>query len=386
MASLDDLLGRDPDPREPEYKAPPVHAEYDEGNGGYIQTAPLIRRPADDEILKQFGFNPDEVEIIGSPHISRWQQRSKKDDEPIWLQAYKFNIVPRLNGSMPDIEAMLKSGKVKKIASPPTTPNPYWFIFQAGDQQLGKKTRYGATEEICRRYLESVDKALEEFKGLKRFGIEGIQLSFPGDCIEGNMSQGGRNNGWLTELAITDQVKIFRQMLFHTVDAFAPLASQMIVTVVNGNHDDADRQLNQWPGAGWATHTAEAVFERLGDRPERFGHVEMQIPNKWRGAVATQVGDSVVATVHGHQWRKNGAMKWFEAQAANRHPAGGADVVQHGHHHEHRLESTASVYIIGSSTFEPCSDYWVDKHGTMARRGALTYLLRSGEPSHMSIV
>ena len=394
MSLIDEIMS-EPGSKEPEYQP---RTEFD-GATGYIQTGPLVQRPADESLLKEFGYSPDEVTIVGNPHVSRWQQRSavrqydgEKDKyirtgeyETVWLQAYKFTIVPKMDSAAPDIAELVSKFK-KTPAKPPTTPNPYWFVFQAGDQQLGKKSRDGSTEEIIERYLESVERAREEFKGLKRFGIEGIQLSFPGDCIEGNQSQSGRNM-WLTQETITEQVKIFRRLLYHTVEQLSPLASQCIVTVVNGNHDQAQRDpVNFYPGDGWATHCAEAVAERLEDKPDSFGHVEVVIPNKWRGAVAVEVGDTIVTVVHGHQWPRGKGMDWLSKQAVNRHPTGAAQVVQHGHWHEMKLESNREVMIIGSPTFEVASDYLIEKQGSTAKRGALVYLMRSGEANRITLV
>lgn len=383
MPDLNDELFKESKPVEPQYKPPAASSEYD-GSVGYIQTVPLTGIPSHDEILREWGYDPNEVAIVGNPRVSRWQQKSKKDSEPIWLQAYKFTIVPKLNAAMPDIEALVAWAKAKK-PQPATTVNPYWFVFQAGDQQLGKRSREGSTEQIVQRFLESVEGARNEFKSLKRYGIEGIQISMPGDCIEGNQSQGGRNV-WLTQEAITEQVRIFRRLLYHTVERLAPLADQVIVTVVNGNHDEADRRLNYYPGDGWATHTAEAVAERMADNPGAFGHVKMICPDKWRGAVTVEVGDTVVGIVHGHQWGKNKSFDWLANQAVNRHPVGGAQVLQHGHYHEWSVRTNKHVTIVQSPTFEVASDYLIDKQGSTAKRGAVIYLVRAGEISKMSLV
>lgn len=383
MSDLNEELFAEAKPVEPQYKPPPASSEYD-GSIGYIQTVPLTGIPAHDDILREWGYDPNEVAIIGNPRVSRWQQKSKKDDEPIWLQAYKFTIVPKLNAAMPDIEALVARARAKK-SKPSTLVNPFWYVFQAGDQQIGKRSREGSTEQIVQRFLESVEGARDEFKSLKRHGIEGIQISMPGDCIEGNQSQGGRN-AWLTQETITEQVRIFRRLLYHTVERLSPLADQVIVTVVNGNHDEADRRLNYYPGDGWATHTAEAVAERMADNPDAFGHVKMIWPDKWRGAVAVDVGDTVVGIVHGHQWGKNKSFDWLASQAVNRHPVGGAQVLQHGHYHEWSVRTNKHVTIVQSPTFEVSSDYLIDKAGSTAKRGAVVYLMRSGEVSKMSLV
>ena len=98
------------------------------------------------------------------------------------------------------------------------------------------------------------------------------------------------------------------------------------------------------------------------------------------------VGDTVVTIIHGHQWRRGGGMTWWANQAHNLQPAGGAQILQCGHWHEWHIESSATKTLIQSSTMDCGSDWYRDKTGAEARRGALVYLLRSGEVSRMSLL
>ena len=51
--------------------------EYD-GNDGFIQTGPLTGEPNNyEDILKEFGYDPNKVAIFGHPKISKWQQRAR---------------------------------------------------------------------------------------------------------------------------------------------------------------------------------------------------------------------------------------------------------------------------------------------------------------------
>jgi predicted phosphodiesterase len=384
MSLMDELLS-EPTANEPQYQP---RTEFD-GAEGFIQTGACQSEPTNhDAILREFGYDPAEVMIVGAPKISRWQQRARirgtSDYETTWLSAYKFSIMARLSVCASDIDLLVKKAR-SRSGEPQTLTTPHWMIFQAGDQQLGKKSRDGSTEAIVERYLQSVDAAKKEFKSLKKQGIEGIQISMPGDCLEGNQSQSGRNL-WLTQETITEQVRIFRRLLYHTIEELAPLADQVMVTVVNGNHDQAQRVQNTYPGDGWATECAIAVDDALKKNPGAFGHVTIQVPDKWRGSLTTTVGDTVVSVVHGHQWSRGKAMDWLAKQAVNRHPAGGAQILQHGHWHAWGIESNREVTVICSPTFEVASDYLIDKMGATAKRGAAVYLLRSGEISKMSVV
>jgi predicted phosphodiesterase/DNA-binding protein Fis len=298
------------------------------------------------------------------------------------LTAFKFQIAAKGSASSAtDIDAIAK--RLKKEPKPGCPP--HWLVFQAGDLQIGKRSRDGSTEQIVQRYFQSLESTVAEFKALKKHGIEGIQISMPGDMCEGNQSQAGRNL-WLTQETITEQGRILRRLMMATVEAFAPLVDQVLLTVVNGNHDEAQRQQSTYPGDGWATESAIAVSEALTLNPTAYGHVTVQVPEKWSGSMTIPVGDTIVAVVHGHQWRTGQAFKWWSDQAMNLQPAGAAQILQHGHYHTWQIETTEHKTRIQSSTFDCGSDWYRDKRGATNRRGALVYLLNAGEVSRMSLL
>ena len=362
--------------------------EFD-GGTGFIQTGPMKAptQPSDYQvILKEFGYDPDKVHIVGHPRISRWQQRARirgtAEYETSWLCAYKFTIAAAHHFAAPaDLDGIVK--RAKKQPKPGT--GPHWLCFQAGDLQLGKRASGGSTEQIVERYFQSLEDTIAEYKALKRHGIEGIQISMPGDCIEGNQSQNGKNL-WLTQETITEQTRILRRLMMETVSAFAPLVDQLYLDVVGGNHDEAQRQQNTYPGDNWATEAATAVADALTLNPDSFGHVQVRVPDKWRGSMTVPVGDTVVTIIHGHQFRPGQAFKWWSDQALHNQPAGAAQLLQHGHYHSWQVETTEHRTRIQCSTLDCGSDWYRDKAGATNRRGVLVYLLNAGEVSRMSLL
>jgi hypothetical protein len=178
---LEDLLAS---PSAEDVKYVP-RTEFD-GVSGYVQTGPLTQAPADhSELLKSFGYDPDVVHIVGHPRVSKWQQRARirgtSEYETTWLSAFKFQIATK--------QAISRTADLEGIATPRPGTGPHWMVFQAGDLQLGKRSRDGSTEKIVERYFQSLQDSVQEFKALKRHGIEGIQISMPGDMCEGNQSQ-----------------------------------------------------------------------------------------------------------------------------------------------------------------------------------------------------
>ena len=393
MSLADDMDGLDAYPKaeEPEYQP---RTEFD-GSSGFIQTGPLKEQPKDfTELLVQFGYDPNEVRIVGHPRTSRWQQRSQKRNqhgqrtgeyETVWLCAYRFPLAPITGSGAPvDLEAVVKRSRKARVPLGAEQAD-YWYVFQASDMQLGKRSRDGSTEQIVERYIQSVEAAKAELKACKRLGIAGVQISMPGDCLEGNQSQHGKNL-WLTQETITEQTRILRRLMLYTIDAFTG-ANQVYLDVINGNHDEAQRQQNTYPGDGWATEAAIAVHDAIQLNPAAYSHVEVRVPDKWSGMMTVPVGDTVVTVAHGHQWRQeNNAWKWWAEQAVNNQPAGGAHLLQSGHFHTWRVTSSGCKTHVQSSTFDAGSDWYRNIHGSTSRRGAVVYLLKTGEVSRMSVL
>lgn len=393
MGELADRLTRYPAAEE---QRPKVQArtEFD-GRTGFIQTRemPADHPPEYNAILEQFGYDPERVRIVGDPRVARWEvpyrpiEGHDERGRPIygelttrWLASYRFQIAP-IEPVVDDLDEVVQRAKQRPLRESGT----HWAVFQAGDQQLGKLSRDGGTEEIIDRYVEAVERAKREISALRRHGLEGIQISMPGDCIEGVVSQRGKNQ-WLTDMTVTEQARVLRRLMFHTVEELAPLAGRVMLTVVNGNHDEAQRQQNTFPGDGWATEAAIAVDDALKLNPVSYGHVEVLVPEKWSSSMTVPVGDTMVTIAHGHQWRRGKAMDWWSAQAFHNQPAAAAQVLQHGHWHQWELEGPPGRIRISSQTFDNGSDWYRDRCGGNSRRGGLVYLMRSGEVSRLTPV
>lgn len=332
-------------------------------------------------ILRSCDHDPSRVRFGAPPSVYvRW----KADGTRVTTYRYKLEAKPAPTSLEPLIERV-KASTLSKPAKASGTVTPHWFVFQAGDQQIGKRSKEGSTEQIVERYLDSVENAVDEYKQLKRLGIEGIQISLPGDCIEGIVSQNGKNQ-WLTQETITEQFRIIRRLMLHTVEAFAPLTSRLYLDVVNGNHDQAQRQMNTYPGDGWATESAIAVQDALTMNTKAFGHVEVRVPDKWDEYMTVPVGDTSVTISHGNQWSRGKGMQWLKDQDFGRQAARGSQILQHGHIHTWELETTKDITRVASSTYDCGSDWFRGIRGGDAKRGGLAYLLRSGEVSRMSMV
>lgn len=349
-----------------------------DAEGNFTQARVLDKQPESPrELLEVFGHDPDVFAIDGSISVAH---RELVDGRLV--STYRYKLVERRQAlDIDELVSVARSAKPHRLVG---SGGPFWFVFQAGDLQLGKRSRDGSTAEIVETYFQSVARAVEEFKYLEGYGIDGIQLSFPGDCIEGVVSQGGKNV-WLTQETITEQTRIFRRLLLHVVEVFAPLTDRLYLDVVGGNHDEASRQWNTYPGDNWATEAAIAVDDALKMNAAAYSHVTVRVPDKWSGYMTVPVGDSMVTVVHGHQFgRQTNAMKWWQEQVFGGQNPKHAQILQNGHFHEQSMERVGDRTRVQSSTLDCGSDWYREAHGASGSRGVLTYLLRAGEVSRLS--
>lgn len=382
--------------------------EFD-SRGATIDTGTVYVEPGQppeyDEILRQVGRDPERFRLVEILYEKHWQvpyrpyvrnadgsaifnahgKPQVEEQQFRWAASYKLRVEPIDAGGPNDLEALIVSARRRQVVDAPDGTSPHWFVFQAGDMQLGKISRDGATEQIIDTFTASVERAKRQLRAWSHLGIAGVQISMPGDCLEGNQSQKGKNNGYLTQQSITEQTRILRRLMLFAVDELSGVDAAYL-DVVNGNHDRSQEQLNTWAGDGWATEQAIAVSDALKMNPAAYGHVEVRIPEKWSGCMTVPVGDSVVTVIHGHQFTRGKALEWLAKQAVHCQPAGATHVLQHGHYHTWTVEAHSTKTIVQSPTFDCGSDWFRERQGGESRRGALTYLLRSGEVSRMGVV
>ncbi|QGJ92082.1 exonuclease [Gordonia phage Keelan] len=330
------------------------------------------------EYLEFFGHNPDATVLDGPMSI---RHSELANGEVVTTVSYKLFDAPQ----PVDLDGIVE--RLRGTEQPVGISGDWAFVFQASDLQIGKIASGGATADILEKYWESVDSAYDRYVELLDMGysIGYIQLSFPGDCIEGTVSQGGKNI-WLTQNTVTEQNRIFRRLLTETVRVFAPLANTVYLDVVNGNHDESTRTYNSYPGDGWATECALAVSDALS--LARIENVYVRVPDQWQSHMTVPVGNSKVVVAHGHQWQNGRAMEWWKEQVFGNNGPESAYVLQNGHWHTPLIKFEGARTQIQSATFDGGSDWYRDKHGTAAhqRRGALTYLLKDNVPQQISLV
>ena len=90
MSLADRMANETPDDDSQDFSA---RTEFD-GASGFIQTGGERDDfdPSDqDGILRKFGYDPAQIAIVGSPRISKWEQRSRNRETNEWETVYHIN-------------------------------------------------------------------------------------------------------------------------------------------------------------------------------------------------------------------------------------------------------------------------------------------------------
>lgn len=352
-----------------------ARAEHD-GNTGEVTSTPQKNDKLSDfsQILVEFNIDPEEFEIDGPARLSKWQTFYGE-----WLTSYKFRI--RKKTSVQDISYLLDI--VKDVVPHYTVDSEgdYAFVFAAGDLQLGKSDADG-TEGIIKRYRESLQLAVTKAHDLRHM-YRTILISWVGDCIEGMVSQNGKN-ARRTELTTTQQAKLLRLLMTETIKAFAPLTDDLRVVSVPGNHDEAQRE----PVAtdfsdSWAVDALVAVSEALSFNPEAFGHVKCEVVPFDELTTTVEVAGTVITHAHGHQWGRGKHWEWWSGQHWGGHEPGEADILICGHLHSGVYEQQNFKHMVRTPAFEKESTYFRHRTGLVGNPSAVTFLTRNGKIKFM---
>lgn len=342
-----------------------------------------------DALLEACGLDPERWTIIGRVRTSAWQQKQGGE----FLHSYRVHVEPinEEHASIIDPDALMhileslpREEPIKKSVG-----DEYWAVFHVADLQLGKADG-GGSEHIVNTYMERLNSFVAWLQAMSTIrNIAGVQICMPGDCVEGNMSQSGRNTGMASlDLSLTDQVRVLSRLMNITVAKMCDLVPKVYLDVVNGNHDEAQRMPSTTSGDGWAVLAAKMLdgFKADGLADGRLDNLEVRYPKDNRAWLVAKVGDTNVVVTHGHHIKPGGANQvlewWTKMVGHGQMPHVG--VLQFGHFHQPMLRSEG-VYIdqecVGSrtaicaDTYEGESTWFYNSTGKRSANVGTAYLL-----------
>ena len=353
------------DSRKPEQPEIVPRTEYD-GSDGFIQTGPLTSEPNNHEdILREFGYDPDKVQIFGHPKISKWQQRARirgtSDYETTWLTAYKFTIAAK--GFSVDLPALYNEVRKTKLPKPAKDTGDASVVVCWADVQVGKVDHLGGLNELLLR-LEAKRVALETY--LRNTKFNRIVVADVGDIIEGfsNISSQHRTNC----LSLMDQVDVAATELWKTLQLCAKYAPVDVLSIPS-NHCAWRRDgksLAGKPTDDWGLHINKRLERSAAETkmPMTFYR-----PSGFEEVLQFDIGGTTLALAHGHQVSSPDQIKNWWAKMSH---AGvlNADILLTGHFHFASLRPSGRDYSTGKSrwhiqapTLDNGSSWWKYKQG-----------------------
>lgn len=348
--------------------------DIDDAAGGFIISEPGSPDQPQDarQILLDFNLNPDDWNVT-SVRRGKWQ---KYDGE--WLESLRVNVVPNRVAYEDRLDAEKLIDEIKKWRPERgikvATGSGSFAVFPS-DQQIGKKTGSGGSEQSANRILGLTESAVHRFKSFQKMGLDlgGIVLGLPGDHVEGNVSQGGRLQGLAaSDLGLTEQVRVARRLLMAQIKALAPLTERMVVPVINGNHDEVTRQVAADPADGWNVEIASAVQDACAENPA-LQHIEFRYPASGHQTLTVDIDGCMLGMFHGHQARD--PLKYLSGQAAGQTALGNADVWVSGHYHNFKCMDISHRFWVQAPTTDPGSEWYRDRAGMDSKPGLLTMVM-----------
>jgi predicted phosphodiesterase len=297
-----------------------------------------------------------------------------------WLESVRVNLSPMgpSYGDSLDVEQLAEHIKKWRPAKSTKKSNGSGaFLVAPSDQQIGKKANGQGTEQSIGRILQLTESAVHKFEAYKKMGLSlgTICLALPGDHVEGTTSQNGRLQGQAaSDLGITEQTRVARRLLLAQVKALAPLVDRMVIPVVNGNHDEATRQVVTDPADGWNVEIASAVQDICAENPE-LAHIEFRYPSSGHQTLTIDINGTMLGMFHGHQANQNNVLKYLSQQAAGQTALGGADIWISGHFHNFRTMDVGERLWVQAPTTDPGSEWFRDRAGMESKPGLLTMVI-----------
>lgn len=341
--------------------------EFD-GTQGTATTPPLPSQNFD-EFLIDAGFDPNEIEIVGTPRTSRWQ---KYDGE--WLTAYRFTF--RRKSAEIDLPALFQAARKTKPSKPPQGGNKALIIAPA-DFQIGKTGSRGGTQQLIERVFASYARA-EELA--KRNNYERIYILDMGDLIESISNTADQQQIATNDLSVPNQLDLGVTLMWELVkrmSKFAPVTYGSI----SSNHCQvrSNRQTIGRPGEDDYGIMVLKQLHRLAK--ETNLSVDFLIPEPEDEGFAFRYGIHTVGVVHGHQVKRpEGIPEWWSKQQFGSQWAESVSLMLSGHFHHLRVQELGQ-YRVGGVVMG--SKYWVQM--PTSDNGSDWYRRVSGQDSSTGI-
>jgi hypothetical protein len=345
-------------------------------------TTPYAESPATfEEFLEAAGMNPKEFEVIGTPRVSKWQQKEGGD----FLTSFRFTFRKRTSGiDLPLLYSEAKKRVKNKGKSLQVKTTDKALVVLWSDLQVGKVDHRGGTLQLIERVELTKQKLIQQVKKEKPSKIIFCDV---GDTIENFINANDSNQLFTNDLSIMEQVDLATTLAWTTLRALSEHVSEIVYLSVASNH--CQMRINkQRVGKGtddWGIHigrTLARLSEEVG-LPIKF--IEPQPHDESLALDIFDDGFHVLGLWHGHQSpRPDQVPTWWRQQAFGNQPVAAATIGVSGHFHHLRVVELGSTprgtsrFWVQAATMDNGSGWWKRQAGEDSQPGLVTFFLEKG--------
>jgi hypothetical protein len=376
---LEDLSTPAPKVTAPETWSPSITFD---ASGGEAVLPPRsdVDAPTDVEgFLRDAGINPDEIEIVGEPRVSRWQVARPFPLEPMWMTSVRIRWVKR--NSTIDLPLLYSLAKKTKPVTPKQVESGKALVILWSDLQVGKVDHRGGVDAMIQRVAQTQLALIKKVKSVKP---ERIIFCDVGDTIENFGNAADLHQLQSNDLSIMQQVDLstsFAWTCLKELSKFAPIT----YLSVGSNHCQwrVNKQRVGKATDDWGIH----IGRTLARLSKEVGlDITFFEPASHDESLALDIfgdGYHVLGMVHGHQVNNpNMIPDWWRKQAFGKQPVQAATVLVTGHFHHLRVQELGSTqrgssrYWVMSSTLDNGSNWWRTSQGEDSQPGLVCFELQ----------
>lgn len=361
------------------------------GDKGELKTGALendINGKSHDEILRQFGHDPDKVEIatvLWEKHRQYWSVDLNK---MLWKHSYSFGLVKKkeeVNREFIDAVELMNS--IEANPRPIVAQNggtKSTFCLDWADWQMAK-LEGGGSAGLIERLQKAFDAAEERIAELRSIGraLNELVIFGGGDMVEGCVIY--PNQSYEIDDHRRGQIKNTVAMIIKGIKQLAPHFDSVRVVVVPGNHGEHRIAGNR---TTIGDNDDLLVFEmaQLGiESDPAFKHVSFEIADR-EISITTKVQGWTYGLTHGDVYGKTGGtgirnkvFNWFKTMAGNRHPVGVSDVLLTHHFHHDAMEDWGATLWVQNPTMDGGSHYFKEATGHDTKPGMNSWVVTPQE-------
>jgi hypothetical protein len=346
-------------------------------------TTPYAESPATfEEFLEAAGMDPNEFEIIGTPRVSKWQQKEGGE----FLTSFRFTF--RKKTGMLDLLLLYSEakkvikGKKPKFNLEKTTDKALVVLWS--DLQVGKVDHRGGTSALIERVEITKQKLIQQVKKEKPSKVVFCDV---GDTIENFINANDANQLYTNDLSIMEQVDLATTLAWDTLKALTDYVPEIVYLSVASNH--CQMRINkQRVGKGtddWGVHIGRTLARLALEVGLPITFIEPQPHDESLAVDVFEDGFHVLGLWHGHQSpRPDQVPTWWRQQAFGNQPVAAATIGVSGHFHHLRVVELGSTprgtsrFWVQAATMDNGSGWWKRQAGEDSQPGLVTFFLEKG--------